>query len=120
MMLTLKYPTWGGMEFRTAPQVSNELDITTALLGSPSYPLYVNDLPTTKRKNKAFRDYTLARIDTFFVRNILNQSTWFTMEATLVDTIQNYAIWIESNILSKSFSTMIYLLISERTSNISH
>ncbi len=90
-----------GMEFRTAPQVSNELDITTALLGSPSYPLYVNDLPTTKRKNKAFRDYTLARIDTFFVRNILNQSTWFTMEATLVDTIQNYAIWIESNILEE-------------------
>ena len=81
-----------GMEFRTAPQVSNELDVTTALLGSPSYPLYVNDLPKTKRKNKAFRDYTLARVDTFFVRNVLNQSTWFIMEATLVDTIQNYAV----------------------------
>ncbi|MBO6795209.1 MAG: T9SS type A sorting domain-containing protein [Balneolaceae bacterium] len=82
-------------------QFENEIELTSHLINSNEYKTYLDNFIKIKNTRNFQRDYTIGIRDTFFVRNILDQSSWLNREATLVQLIDDYAIWIESDILSE-------------------
>ncbi len=73
-----------------------EFDVTTSLLFDRSYADYLSDFTNYKSRSTIIRDYSIGVKEYFYVRNILDQDKWYEVKATLVDTISNYAIWMES------------------------
>lgn len=84
-----------GVTAEISSNIPFELEITTRLISDQSYSKIVGDLPHFKLSNQVERAYREGEIDTFFVRNILDQNSWLTREARLFGVYDKIALWID-------------------------
>jgi len=79
----------------------NKICETPYLLNSPIYKDIIRNLKSFKNELKTnFRYYKIDEIDTFYVRNLFDQSKWYTIQAQMIFDTTKISIWIDTSAIN--------------------